>query len=64
MIFAASMGEPPPSATITSGLNFFISSAPARAQASVGSGVTSKNSICVTFIASSIFVTSFTMPLL
>ena len=41
MIFAASIAEPPPRAIMQSGSNERMSSAPALAQASVGSGATS-----------------------
>ncbi|MMZ67801.1 hypothetical protein D1872_304240 [compost metagenome] len=41
MILAASMGEPPPRATITSGLKEFAISAPLRTTDRVGSASTS-----------------------
>ena len=46
MILAASIGEPPPSAMITSGLKTDICFAPSLAQARVGSFGTSKKQVC------------------
>ena len=45
MIFAASMGDPPPRAMMVSGLKDVIWAAPCLAQASVGSLGTSKKQV-------------------
>lgn len=45
IILAASIGEPPPNAMITSGLKLFICSAPLHTTLNVGSASTSKTSV-------------------